>query len=256
MSTLTQPRSGDAKTSGSYLRYELLRLLRNRRFFVLSLGFPLILYIFIAAPNRNVTDFAGTGLSAPLYYMVGLAAFGTMSSMLSTGTRIAAERAIGWNRQLRITPLSPRAYLRAKVLTAYLMALLTIGLLFASGLALGVRLPAADWVSMTLLILVALIPFAAFGVLLGHLLTTDTIGPTMGGITGVLALVSGTWFPIGHGVFYQIARLLPSYWLVQASHVALGGPAWSTLGWAVVVVWTLVVGALAVRAYLRDTQRV
>jgi ABC-2 type transport system permease protein len=248
MSTLTQPRSGDAKTSGSYLRYELLRLLRNRRFFVLSLGFPLILYIFIAAPNRNVTDFAGTGLSAPLYYMVGLAAFGTMSSMLSTGTRIAAERAIGWNRQLRITPLSSRAYLRAKVLTAYLMALLTIGLLFASGLALGVRLPAADWVSMTLLILVALIPFAAFGVLLGHLLTTDT--------TGVLALVSGTWFPIGHGVFYQIARLLPSYWLVQASHVALGGPAWSTLGWAVVVVWTLVVGALAVRAYLRDTQRV
>ncbi len=49
--------------------------------------------------------------------MVGLASFGTMSAMLSCGARIAAERAVGWNRQLRITPLSPRAYFRVKVLT-------------------------------------------------------------------------------------------------------------------------------------------
>ena len=59
--------------------------------------------------------------------------------MLSSGARIAAERAVGWNRQLRISPLSTRAYLRAKVLTAYMMALLTILVLYASGAALGVR---------------------------------------------------------------------------------------------------------------------
>ena len=28
----------------TYMRYELLRTFRNRRFFLLSLGFPLILY--------------------------------------------------------------------------------------------------------------------------------------------------------------------------------------------------------------------
>src|SRR5277367_4680089 len=44
-----------------YVRYELLRTLRNRRFFVLSLGFPLVLYFVIAAPNRNVADIAGSG---------------------------------------------------------------------------------------------------------------------------------------------------------------------------------------------------
>jgi ABC-2 type transport system permease protein len=256
MSAVPRPRAGGTRPRAGYLGYELLRILRNRRFFVFALGFPLVLYLLIAGPNRNVTDFLGTGLSAPLYYMVGLAAFGTMSSMLSTGTRIAGERAVGWNRQLRITPLSPRAYLRAKVLTAYLMALLTIAVLYASGIALGVRLPASDWVRMTLLLLIGLIPFAALGVLLGHLLTTDTIGPVMGGTTAVLAFISGTWFPIGHGVVYQIARLLPSYWLVQASHVALGGPAWSVLGWVVVIVWSVVLGALAIRAYLRDTERV
>ena len=36
-----------------YLRYEVLRSLRNRRFFVFSLGFPLILFYVIAGPNRR-----------------------------------------------------------------------------------------------------------------------------------------------------------------------------------------------------------
>ena len=58
--------------------------------------------------------------------MVGLAAFGTMMSMISTGARIAGERQAGWTRQLRISPLSARAYFRAKVLTAYAMALLSL----------------------------------------------------------------------------------------------------------------------------------
>lgn len=244
------------RRSGGYLFYELLRTVRNRRFFLLALGFPVVLYFLIAGPNRGDQDFAGSGLPAALYYMIGLAAFGTMSAMLSTGTRIASERESGWNRQLRITPLTPRAYLRAKVTTAYLVALLSIATLYVSGVVLGVRLSALDWVTMTLLMLVALVPFAALGVLLGHLLTADSIGPAMGGLTALLAFISGTWFPIGDGVLYQIARFLPSYWLVQASHVALGGGAWGALGWAVVVAWTVVLSALAVRAYRRDTKRV
>jgi ABC-2 type transport system permease protein len=240
----------------AYTRFELLRTFRSKRFFVMSLGFPLVIYLLIALPNRGVSDFAGTGNSAPLYYMVGLAAFGAMAAILSSGTRIAGERAVGWNRQLRITPLTTRAYLRTKVLTGYLMALLTVGLLYVAGSALGVRLPAADWLHMTLLMIVALIPLAALGILLGHLLTVDSIGPAVGGLTAMLAFVSGTWFPLGHGLLNDVGQCLPSYWLIQASHVALGGQAWPAKGWAVVAAWSVVLSALAVRAYRRDTQRV
>jgi ABC-2 type transport system permease protein len=255
MSTLAPVSPGTAVGKGGYLRFELLRILRNRRFLIFALGFPVVLYFLIAGPNRSVDDFLGTGLSAPLYYMVSLTAFGAMSGMLSTGTRIAAERDNGWNRLLRTTPLSPRSYLTAKVATAYLTVLLTMALLYISGVAMGVRLTALDWVEMTLLILVGLIPFAALGVLIGHLLTADTVGPAMGGLTAVLAFAGGTWFPVGHGTFYQIARLLPSYWLVQASHVALGGVGWSAFGWAVMAFWSVVLSVLAARAYLRDTRR-
>ncbi len=241
----------------SYLRFELLRTLRNRRFFFFSLGFPLVFYFVIAGPQRHDGNFSGSGLSAPLYYMVGLIAFGTMAGMLSSGARIAGEREAGWNRQLRITPLPPRSYLRAKVATAYAMAGLTIVALALAGTLLGVRLSVSDWVEMLGLMLVALIPFAALGILAGHLLTTDTIGPAVGGGISLLAFLGGTWFPIDpHGTFYEIARCLPSYWLVQASHVSLGGAAWTAFGWVVVAIWSVVLGGLAIRAFQRDTKRV
>ena len=240
-----------------YTRYELLRTLRNRRFFILSLVFPLVLFVLIASAARNTHDFDGTGISAALYLMVGMASFGTMSAMLSCGARIAAERAVGWNRQLRITPLSPAGYFRAKVLTAYMMALLSLIALYVAGAAYGVSLAAGDWLEMTGLIFVGLIPFAALGIWIGHLLTPDSIGPALGGGIALLALLGGAWGPIAtHGFLLDLAELLPSYWLVQASHVALGGHAWGAKGWIVVFAWTIVLARLAVRAYRRDTGRV
>ncbi|HEX5308322.1 MAG TPA: ABC transporter permease [Solirubrobacteraceae bacterium] len=244
-------------SSLAYTRFELLRVLRNRRFFFLSLGFPLILYFLIAGSSRSTTNLAKTGISAPLYFMVGMIAFGTMGAMLSSGARIAAERAVGWNRQLRISPLSTRSYLRAKVLTAYLMALLSMAVLYVSGAVLGVSMSLSDWVSMTLLILVCLVPFAALGIAIGHMLTPDSIGPAMGGGVALFAFLGGTWFPLpSQGFLHDVGQVLPSYWLVQASHVAIGGHPMGTKGWAVIVAWTVVLAAVARRAYRRDTGRV
>ena len=241
----------------AYTRYEMLRTLRNRRFFMLSLGFPLILYFLIVSPNRHVQNFDGSGISFPLYYMVGLASFGTMGAMLSCGGRISGERAVGWNRQLRISPLSTGSYFRAKVLTGYMMALISLLALYLAGISLGVTLGAGEWLEMTGLILVGLVPFAALGILLGHMLTPDSIGPAMGGGISLLALLGGTWFPItGGGFLHGVAQLIPSYWLVQASHVAIGGHAWPAKGWIVMIAWTIALGLLAGRAYRRDTSRI
>ncbi|HUB73001.1 MAG TPA: ABC transporter permease [Solirubrobacteraceae bacterium] len=240
-----------------YTRFELLRTVRNRRFFILSFGFPLIIYLLVAAPNRHVHDIDGTGLSAPLYFMIGWASFGTMNAMVACGARIAAERQAGWTRQLRISPLSPRAYLRTKVLTAYMMALISLLVLYVAGASLGVSLSAGGWLGMTGLIIVGLIPFAALGITLGHLFTPDSIGPAMGGGVALLGLLGGTFFPLGHhGFLPELAQYLPSYWLVQASHVGAGGHGWPAKGWIVIAAWTLVLSAAAIRAYRRDTGRV
>ena len=241
----------------AYTRFELVRTFRNVRLLVFSLGFPLVLYFIIAAPNRNEHNFNGSGISIPLYYMVGLVSFGAMSALISSGMRIATERTDGLTRQLRVTPLKTSAYFFAKVGTGYAMAAATIAILYVSGIAIGVSLGAGRWLEMTGLLLVGLVPFAALGILLGHLLTADSIGPVVGGLVSLLALVSGSWFPLGsHGFLHDIAQFLPSYWLVRASHVSLGGQAWTAGGWVVVAAWTLVLAILARYAYLRDTARV
>jgi hypothetical protein len=94
-----------------------------------------------------------------------------------------------------------------------------------------VSLPIGRWIAMTALVLVALLPFAALGIVLGHLMTADSIGPATGGLVALLALISGTWFPLGNsGFLHDVAQYLPSYWLVQAGHVALGGDPWGSKG--------------------------
>jgi ABC-2 type transport system permease protein len=243
-------------SSTTYTRYELLRTVRERRLMFFGFGFPLVLYFVIAVPNRHMQDFAGSGVTAPLYYMVSLASFGTMMSMVSLGGRIAGEREAGWTRQLRITPLSPRAYLRAKVMTGYAMAALSLGLLYIAGASLGVSLSAGEWIRTTLLIAVALLPFAALGIGLGHLLTVDSVGPAIGGTVSLLALISGTWFPVTSGFLHDLGQFLPSYWLVQAGRVSIDGQPWGAMGWAVVLGWTVVLVAFAGWAYMRDTGRV
>jgi ABC-2 type transport system permease protein len=239
-----------------YTRYELLRTVRNRRVIIFTLAFPVILYLAIAAPNRDVTDFSGTGISMPLYFMVGLAAFATMNAMLASGGRIAADRAVGWNRQLRVSPLPPYAYIGTKVLTGYLLAGCSIIVLYACGAALGVGLSAGRWLAMTALLLIGLIPFAALGLTLGHVLSSDSVGPAVGGLVSVLALLGGTWFPIsGHGFVHDLAQALPSYWLVQASQVGLGDAGWGVHGWLVMALWSIALIAIASRAYRHDTGR-
>lgn len=98
-------------SQATYLRYEVLRTFRNRRFLGFSLGFPLALFYLIAGTNRHAQL---GGVSFPLYYMTGMVAWGTMIAVVSTGGRLAGERQVGWIRQMRITPLSARPISRPK----------------------------------------------------------------------------------------------------------------------------------------------
>ncbi len=239
----------------TYIRYELVRTFRNRRFFVFSLGFPLVFFYLIAGGNiHQKLD----GISFPTYYLAGMASFGTMMAMTSCGGRIANERSVGWNRQLRLTPLSARAYFRAKVLTAYMMALTTMVLLFLAAMTLGVHLTPKGVVQMVGLVIVGLIPFAALGILIGHLFTPDSMGPVLGGGVSILAFVGGAWGPVGgtHGLLHNVSQATPTYWLVQAGHTLIGEKAWSAKGWLTVAIWSIVLAGLAARAYQRDTKRV
>jgi hypothetical protein len=97
--------------TGIYLRSEVRRTFRNPRYLIFALAMPLVLFAaFGAAQSHNHLS----GITVSAYIMVSMATFGAMSTVFSTGGAIAFERAIGWNRQLRITALTGRAYVAGK----------------------------------------------------------------------------------------------------------------------------------------------
>ncbi|MGI8434115.1 MAG: ABC transporter permease [Nocardioidaceae bacterium] len=238
----------------TYVRYELLRTLRNRRFFIFSLAFPLVMFFLVGGSNSG-TVMPLAGISFTEYYMVSMAGWGAMMSVLAGGARISTERQAGWIRQLRVTPLTTSGYFRSKVVTSYVMALLSMVLLYSAGIALGVRLPLGNWAQMSGLILVGLVPFAALGVVMGHLLSPDSMGPALGGIASLFAFLGGSWFPLD-GWLKSFGEWLPSYWLVQAGRTTILGGSWSPQGWLVVAAWAAVMTVLAGWAYRRDGKRV
>jgi ABC-2 type transport system permease protein len=240
----------------AYTRYELLRAFRNRRFFIFTVAFPLGLYFAIAAPNRNESSLADSGISAPLYFMIGLISFGTMTAML------AARRTNSHRAHPGLEPATPDyAARRLGLFPDEARRRLPDG-----GPDDRPALPCRDQSRRT----TAGIqldrddrpdprrtrPVRRLGVLFGHLFTADSVGAAIGATTGILAFLGGSWFPIdGSGVFHDIAQCFPSYWLVQASRVSIGGHTWGWQGWLVVGVWTAVLTVLAGRAYRRDTKR-
>ena len=242
-------------TSMTYVRYEVVRNFRVWQFVFFALAWPLIVFFTVTSANRHAT-FDGIGF--PLYFMAGMAAMGTISGVVSRGSLIAAERSVGWTRQMRITPLRADAYFGAKVLCGYLMALLTVGVMCLAGAVMGVRLPAGAWLAFAGLLLVGLVPFAVLGILLGHLLKPEALLPAVAGITTLLALLGGAYgFLVAtSGPVFEVIRALPSYWLVQAGKAALGHGGWPAEGWIVIAAWTAVLVPLTVLVYRRDTSRV
>ena len=238
----------------THLRYEVLRTLRNPAYLLLVIGLPLILFYAIGSANRNAH---ADGTTFLLYFMTSMAVYGAMYAVVAPGSRTAQDRARGWTRQMRITPLRARSDVLAKVLCAYLVALPTLIVVYLAGISLGVRLSAGQWGEITGLILVGLAPLVAMGILFGYLIRPDTTAVVFGGSVVILALLGGefgTFF--NSGAMLDVVKLLPSYWLAQAGKAAILGVNWPLEAWVVVGAWTLGMILLATWAYRRMAARI
>lgn len=239
----------------THLRYDILRMYRSPALVGLTIALPLVVYYAVTPSNRHhLTE----GITFPLYFMTGMAAYGAMWGAVAPGAHIARDRAGGWTRHARTTPLRAGTYFASKVVTSYLVAIPTLGLLYLAGASFGVRLGATTWLEMTGLLLIGLAPFVAIGIALGHLVTVEAAGFAVAGSVLLFALLGGAFgrlFTSGAGL--TIVKLLPSYWLVQAgASASAGGGDWPPEGWIVLAVWVAALVPLAVLAYRRDTSRV
>jgi ABC-2 type transport system permease protein len=243
----------------AYLGLESKRALRNPRFLMFTMIFPVVIFLIdVAAFGNGLVPGSKTVTFAP-YIMVSMAAFGAFMAAMNTGARTAVERAAGWQRQLRLTPLKPTGYLVAKAAVGTLVALPPIVLVALVGIVVEhVHLSAGGWAQVVLGVWVASIPFAVLGLLVGQLATSETMQVFTSGLMIVLGFLGGILIPVT--VFpnwmQQVAQVLPSYWLADVGRSALLGN--TDIGRAVVWLagWTVVLAFAVVRRYQRDSARV
>ena len=75
--------------------------------------------------TMNPLEKAGYG-NVAAYIMVSMALYGGALIAAAGGASVATERALGWSRQLRLTPLNPTVYIAMKAMVALVMGAVAI----------------------------------------------------------------------------------------------------------------------------------
>ncbi|MGO4613075.1 ABC transporter permease [Nocardia sp. 2YAB30] len=238
-----------------FLRLELRRMLRNRRTLIFTLIMPPLFFVIFGLKSDYKTQVFGSG-NVTGYVMVSMAVYGAMLATTSGGAMVAVERAQGWSRQLRLTPLRPVAYIATKVAVAMVLGLVSVAAVFVVGGLLGAHLTPSAWVGCFLLAWVGSLVFAAFGLFVGYLLPSENVMQLLGPVLAGLSFAGGLFMPL-HGWFETVSKVFPTNGVATLARMPFGDTDGGSIALAVlnIVVWAAVFVVGAAALFRRDTAR-
>jgi ABC-2 type transport system permease protein len=240
------------------LRIEVRRLTRNRRTLIFAIIAPVILLLLFGDNAVFVRDRIGEGnLSA--FIMISVSLYGATLATTAGGAMVSIERAAGWSRQLRLTPLTPVAYIVVKMLAAMVLGLVSVIVVFAVGRATGkAQLPGDLWFATAACVWAGSVVFAAFGLFLGFLLPTENVMQFLGIIMALLSFGGGLFIPLSQfpTTVATIARGTPLYGLNQLVHAPMLNQGVHLAWVANVLIWLAIFVVGAAWQFRRDTARV
>ncbi|GAA3829501.1 ABC transporter permease [Nocardioides panacisoli] len=190
------------------LRIELMRMLRNRRTIIFTLVLPAALMLSFGG-QAGWDDPVGSG-NVGAYILLSMALYGAALTAAAGGSMVALERALGWSRQLRLTPLHPVAYIMMKTFVALVMGALAIGAVNLIGILQGkAEMPEHIWIAGAALGLVCTLTFAALGVFVGYVVPGENAMQILGPGLALLSFLGGLFIPLSQ---YAHAVRLIAYW--------------------------------------------
>ncbi|MER5882499.1 ABC transporter permease [Streptomyces sp. NPDC001941] len=237
----------------AYVRLEVRRALRDPGFVIFGVGMPVLMYLLFTNLGADGSD-GGAWKTAS---MVGMAAYGALGAALSTGNGVAEDKSLGWLRQLRITPMSPRQVVVGRALTGSVVVLPAITAVLAAGaLVNGVRLAPWHWAVVALALWLGSLPFTLLGLGNGYRLTAQTTGVVNVACNLGLAVVGGLWFPLElfPGWLRAVAEYTPTYGFAEVGRALADSGAPGGAAVAVLAGWGLVFGGYAVVSYRRSAR--
>lgn len=239
------------------LRLEVRRMLRNRRTVIFTLVLPIVLFCIIGLDSSYVHERVGNG-NVSAYIMISMAVYGGVLATTSGGAMVSLERALGWSRQLRLTPLAPVAYIAVKMTVALLLGVGLMLAVYVVGAGTGKPdMPVHVWAATFLIGWVGSLVFAAFGLFMGYVLPGENVMQILGPVMAGLAFVGGLWMPLEDGsTLQQVAQFTPMYGLAELARWPLTQEGFE-VAWVVnILVWLAVFAGGAAWMFRRDTARV
>jgi ABC-2 type transport system permease protein len=239
-------------------RFEVLRLVRNWKFLAITTGFPVIFYMLFLSDRKASRVVAGT-VPWRVYLMVSMCSFGGLVAGLTAGgARLAAERASGWSRQLRVTPVPAWSYVATKVAASMIVILPVLVLVEVVGVTFGgVHESLGSLAELTAMLWFGTLPFAVLGVLIGFLVSTEAAFPVVTALMFILGYFGGLFNPVGDmpRALQVGARLLPSFHLDALGLAVLDGRGFGAVHWIVLVGYAAVLGLIVVARQKVDATR-
>jgi len=235
-----------------FIALEMRRSLRDVRYLVIAVAMPIGLYLLFTG-LYGARGQRAQGLPQPIELMVAMIAYGAMWAVFSaTGPRIAHERAIGWTRHLRVTPLTPAAALSGKLLTALAAALPAMALVALTAVASHhVQLSGAQWLAMLAAMWAGVLPLALLGLAIGYLAADEIAFPLTMALYFALGALGGLWMPLSTMplTMQDIGQALPSNSVAELGWRIADGQASVSRAVLVLAAWTLGSGLVALLAY-------
>jgi ABC-2 type transport system permease protein len=191
--------------------------------------------------------------------MISMAVYGAALATTSGGAMVSTERALGWSRQLRLTPLSPAAYVAVKLVVALTLGLASVLVVYGVGAFTGTpQMSAHLWFVTGLLAWVGSLVFAAFGLFMGYLLPSENVMQILGPVLAILSFAGGLFVPLDvlGQPFATIAKFTPVYGVGEIARYPLTHEGNLWLAALNVLVWTSIFAVGAIWRFRRDTARV
>jgi ABC-2 type transport system permease protein len=238
----------------AYLKFELRRMYREPRLLVLTIAMPVILFLALSPSITHQAKNPQDAKDTLAYLMVAWAAYGALIGTFSSGVGVSVERAAGWLRQLRITPLPPPMVVVVKAIACSLVAIPAVLVLSLIGVAKGVDFGSGNLALLVLAMWLGSIPFALVGLAVGFVLPPNLAQPASFLVSFSLAFAGGIFIPVNSmpDTMQKIVRWTPSYRFNQNGVDILQQHHQSATGWAIIAGWAIVFGALAALAYRRS----
>lgn len=208
------------------LAFQLRRVGRNRQYLVFTVLLPALFTVFFTRIFGGQAGGAAKYQDFAAFYMVSMMAYGALGAALGATIRLAFDRASGWLRQLRVTPLRPGQLLATDVIVGALLTLPSLLVVALVGRFVNhVQLGLATWAALVAVLWAGSIAFVALGLLLGLILEERAAGAASGIVGVVLAALGGLWVPVDifPASMKALAHAVPSYWYAQIGRDVAAG---------------------------------